>query len=156
MLQQRKLLVGENNLSSTAPRRVLEPVQLQIARAQFEPRLPFSAQQRPASCAQLMQAERLGHQIVGAPVQAAHPRVDLLTRGQHQHRKIRIEQSHFFKHLLAILHWHVQVKNCQIRQLLAKCLHRRAAIIGQVDAMPVSLKATAEELSQRLVVFGNE
>jgi hypothetical protein len=63
---------------------------------------------------------------------------------------------HLFEHLLAILHRHVQIENGQIRQLLSKCLHRRAAIVGQVDAMSIGLQTAAQELPQRFVVFGNE
>ena len=139
-----------------AARGVIQPVQFQIAGAQLQPRLALAPQQRPAAGAQLMQAEGLGHQVVGAAVEAANPRVHLLPRGQHQHRQVGIERANLFEHLLAVLDRHVQIENGQIGHLLAKGLDGRPSVVGQANAMPVGLQPPAQKQSQRLVVFGDQ
>ena len=58
-----------------------------------------------------MQAERFGHQVVGAAVEAAHPRVDFLPAGEYQYRQVGIEHAHLFEHLLAVFDGQVQVQN---------------------------------------------
>ena len=118
--------------------------------------LAFAAQQGTAPRAQLMQAERLGHQVVRSAIEAAHPGVDLLPSGQHQHRQIGIERAYFFEHLLTVLHRHVQVQNGQIGHLGAKRLHGGAAIVGHADAVTIGLQPSAQKQPQRSVIFGNE
>ena len=156
MLEKREFLVGENDQATPAPRRVIQPVQFQIAGPQLQPRLALAAQQSTAPRAQLMQAERLGHQVVRSAIEAAHPRVDLLPSGQHQHRQIGIERANFFEHLLAILHRHIQVQNGQIRHLGAKRLNGGSAVVGHADTVTVGLKSPAQKQPQSSVIFGNK
>jgi hypothetical protein len=145
MLQQRKFFVGEHNRPASALGVVLQAVQLQIAGAQQQPRLPFTTKQRAAAGAQFLQAEWLGHKVVGAVVQAAHPRVDFQPSRQHQNRQIGVEHAHFVQHLLAVLHRHVQIEDCQIGHLLPECLHCLAAVCGQANAMTVCFKASRQK-----------
>ncbi len=149
-------LLVKNDRPAAAPRGVVQPVQFQVAGAQLQPRLPLAAQQRPAARPQFVQAERLRHQVIGAAVEATHARVHLLPGRQHQHRQIGIQRANFLEHLLAILDGHIQVENRQVRHLLAKCLHRRGAIAGKTNTMPIGLQAAAQKLPQCLVVFGDE
>ena len=136
--------------------RVVQPVQFEVAGPQQQPRLALAAQQSPAAGAQLVQAEGLDHQVVGAEVQAADARVHLLPGGQHQHRQIRVERAHLFEHLLAVLDRHVEIENGQVGRFLAKCLDRCGSIVGQADTVPVGLQAAAQKQPQRLVVFGDQ
>ena len=154
MFEQCKFLVREHDQARAPARRVVQPVQFQISGTQPQPRIPLAPQQRPAACAQLMQAERLGHQVVGAPVKAAHARVYLLARGQHQHRQVGIQDTNFLEYLLAILHRHIQVKNGQIGHILAKCFHGGSAVVRHSNAVPIGFEAAAQKQPQRLVVFG--
>ena len=124
VLEQGEFLVGEHDRLARAAGRMVQTVQFQVAGAQLQPRLALAPQQGPAAGPQFMQAEGLDHQIVGAPVQAAHARVHLLARGQHQHRQVGVQRRELFKHLLAVLDRHVQIENGQVGHVLAKCLHR--------------------------------
>ena len=118
---------------------MVQPIQFQIAGAQQQAHLALAPQQRPAAGPQFMQAEGLDHQVVGPAVQAADARVHLLAGGQNQHRQIRVHRAHLFQHLLPVLDWHIEIENGQVRQLLAKCLHRCGPIVGQADTVPISL-----------------
>ena len=88
VLEQRELFVGKIDCRAAAPRRMVQPIQLEIAGAQVQPRLSLAPQQRPATRAQLVQAERLQHHVVRAMIEAAHPRVHLLPPSQYQDRQI--------------------------------------------------------------------
>jgi hypothetical protein len=100
-----------------------------------------------------MQAERFQHQIVGAAIQAPYPRLDLLARGQDQYGEVGVKGAYLFKNLLAVFDRHIEIENGQVRQLLPEGLNRRSAVLRQTDAVSVCLKATAQEHSQRFVVF---
>ena len=136
--------------------RVIHAVQFQVAGAQQQLGFPLAPQQGAAPGAQFVQAERLGHQVVGAAVEAADPRFHFLTRGQHQHGQIGIHHAHFFEHLLAILHRQVQIEDGQVGQILAKRLHGGNAIAGHAHAMAVRLQPPAQKRSQRPIVFRNQ
>ena len=135
---------------------MIQPVQFQVAGTQQQPRLALAAQQGTATRPQFVQAEGLQHKIVGPAIQAAHPRVHLLPRGQHQHRQVGVQSAKLREHLLAVFHRHVQIENGQVGQLLAKCLHRGSSVVDQANAMPVGLQTTAEKHSQCPVVFGDQ
>ncbi len=156
VLQQGKFLVGEHNGLSGAPGRMLQPVQFQVAGAQGQPRLPLAAQQSAAPRPQFVQAERFRHQIVGPAVEAPHPRVHLLPRGQHHHRKIGAHQANLVEDAFSVLHRQIQIQNGQVGQILAERLHGGASIERHPDAMPVGLQPASQKQPQRLVIFGDQ
>ena len=149
------MLVSTTGIAAAAGG-VVQPVQFQVAGAQLQPRLALAPQQCPAAGPQLMQAEGLDHQVVGAQIEAANACVHLLPGGEHQHRQIGVERADLLEHLFAILDRHVQVENGQIGHLLAKGLHRCSPVVGQANTMPVGLQAAAQKQSQCLVIFGDQ
>ena len=52
-----------------------------VADAQQQPGFPLAAEQSAATGAKLMQAEGLGHEVVGAVIQTTHARFDFLSCG---------------------------------------------------------------------------
>src|SRR5665213_1278655 len=103
-----------------------------------------------------METEGLGHQVVGSEIEAADARVHLLPGGENENRQVSVERANLFKDLLAVLDGHVEIKNGQVGQILAKRFHSSSAIMGQANAMSISLQTPAQKQSQRLVVFGDQ
>jgi hypothetical protein len=100
-----------------------------------------------------MQAERLDHQVVGAKIEAAYTGVDLLAGRQDQNREVEVKRSDFFKNLLTVLDRHVQIQDCEVRQILPKGLDGVAAIVDETNAMSIGLKPAAQKQSQCFVVL---
>src|ERR1035437_4336432 len=135
---------------------MVKAVQLKIACTQLQAGFPLAPQQGPATGPEFVQAEWLGHQVVGPKIEATNPRLDLLAGGQHQHREFVVQKSDLFKNLFSILEGQVEIENRQIRSFLTKCLDCSRSIAGHTYAMPIGLEAAAQKQSQRLIVFGDQ
>jgi hypothetical protein len=90
-----------------------------------------------------VKAEGFGHQVVGAAVKAADPRINLLPGGEDEHRQIHIECANLFEDLLAVLDRHTEVEDGEIGQVLAKGLNGGSAVMGKSNPMPVGFQTAA-------------
>jgi hypothetical protein len=102
-----------------------------------------------------MQAERFQHQIVGAAIETANPRVDLLACCQHQHRQISIHDSQLLQYLFSILYRQIEIQDCEVGNLIAKRIDGGSAVMDQTDPMPFGFQTAHQEQAQRLIVFGD-
>jgi prophage DNA circulation protein len=103
-----------------------------------------------------MKAEGFDHQVVRTEVKATDARIHLLPGSQNQYRQVSVQTSNLCEDLFPILDRHVEIQNGQIGQVLTKGLYGGSSIMGQANAMSVSLQTPAQKQSQRLVVFGDQ
>jgi len=135
---------------------MLHAVEFEITGAQQQARFPLAAQQGAAAGAELVQAEGLGHQVVGAAVEAAHAGFDFLPAGENQDREVGLGGANLLKHVLAVFDRKVEIEDCQVRQILAKCLDGSAAVHYHAHAVSIGFEPSREKHSQRAIIFGNQ
>jgi hypothetical protein len=143
MFEQCEFLVGKLDRLISSAGRVFQAIELEIARTQLEASFPFAAEQCPAASPKLMEAEGLDHEVVCAEIQATNTGVDLLTGGQDQNREVKVQCTDLLQHLFTILHWHIQIENGQVRQILTEGFNGSASIKCQSNTMSISLKPAA-------------
>ncbi len=131
-------------------------VQFQVAGAQQQPGFALAAQQSAAAGSQFVQAEGLGHKVVGAAVETAHARLHLLASGKHQNRQIGVDEPDLLEHLFAVHHRQAEIQDGQIGQLLPEGFHGPCAIGHYRHAMPIGLEPAGEKHSQCSVVVCNQ
>ena len=134
-LEQQELGAREVQRALPAPGLVGEPVQAQVLEAQrlLLVDLVRSPEQRAHARHQLAQGERLDEVVVRAGVQAGDAVVDLLARGEHQHRRAVAALAHTPAHFQAVEHRHRDVEDDRVVGALAEALQRVAAVAGERD-----------------------
>jgi hypothetical protein len=142
MFQQSELFVGQHNRQRPAACGVVEAIQFQIAGAQLQACFPLAAQQGAAAGAEFVKAEGLGHQVVGAAVQAAYAGVHFLTGGENQNGQVGVERAHFLKNLLSVFDRHVQIKDGEIGQVLPEGLNGGPTVVRKTNTMSVGLQTS--------------
>jgi hypothetical protein len=89
---------------------------------------------------QLGHGERLGHVVVGAEVQAAHPVVDRVARRENQHRHGFLGRPQAPQHLETVHLRQADVEDDEVEALLRGGEHRLLAAPSDVDRIALGLQ----------------
>ncbi len=156
MFKQREFLVGDAQSSSATAHRMIETAQFEVAGTQHELTFFLPSQKRTTTRTQFEQAEWFGHQVVGAVVEAAYPRVHFVPAGEHKDRQFGVNLAHLPQCNLAVLDGHIQIKNRQVGHFAAECLDGLSSVVDGVHSMSVRLQSSPEEDAQSFIVFSDQ
>ena len=123
-------------------------------------RLARPAQERADPSAQLRVGERLGDHVVAAAVEQANARELVRARGQHDHRRVRIEladrrrsAAHRVEQRERLT---VQVGKDELRAVRAQQRQRAPPAIGQQDLVAVRRQLLGEEGARVLALLDDQ
>ena len=143
---------------AAAPGDLLCRVDLQVADAIDRRRLPVPApHHRPHAGQQLLPGERLDQVVVGPQVQALHPVLHAVPRGQAEHRRAarsrrrsvwRIANPSFARQHHVQQHRVVRVRLRQVQRLVP--------VVRQVDGVPLVAQPVGQRAGQRRMIFGDQ
>jgi len=123
------------------------------ARAAVRLRAP---EQRAHARGQLGHGEGLDHVVVGAQVEAPHPVLDGVARGQHQHRDRALGRPQAPQRLESVHLRQADVENHQVEALLGGGEHRLLAARSHVHRVTLGFQDPAQARRQGRVVFHDQ
>ena len=119
-----------------------------------------SAQERADPSAQLRVGERLGDHVVAAAVEHANARELVRARGQHDHRRVRVELADRRRAAAYRVEQRerltVQVGEHELRPVRAQQRQRVPAAIGQQDLVAVRRQLLGEEGARVLALLDDQ
>ena len=123
-------------------------------------RLARPAQQRADPSAQLRVGERLGDHVIAAAVEHANARELVRARGQHDHRRVRVELADRRRAAAYRVEQPerltVQVGEHELRPVRAQQRQRAPAAIGQQDLVAVGRQLLGEEGARVLALLDDQ
>ena len=130
--------------------------QLRLHRELLHQPLPF--EQRADARAQQHRVERLEQVVLRAHFDRAHHAVDLVQRGDddHRHRPHALVPPHPFQHLKAVHHRHHDVEQHEVEGLRGDAVERDLAVRRLLDGVPLALQPAAEDVAVGGVVVHDQ
>ena len=97
-----------------------------------------------------------GADLAAAKVEAAHPVIDRVARGEHQHRHAPLGGAQAAQHLEAVHLRQADVEDHQIEALLRGGEHRLLAARGEIDGVALGLQDATQAGGERRVILDNQ
>ena len=109
----------------------------------------LQAERRPDAGDQLHAFDRLGHEVVGAGFQSAHPILGLIEGGDHDHRQQPAARTRLYPaaDLIAVHARHLDVEKDEVGRLCPYLLERGFAVLGKADLAIQAGQVCLDQLS---------
>jgi hypothetical protein len=158
--QEVELAGGEGQRLATTGHHAGSEVDDEVAVAQHVDdlggRAGRSPQHRPHPQLELAQAERLGHVVVGAVLQALDPLVLLPARRDHDHRQVAAHRPEAPAHLQTAHSREHEVEQHEVRRALHEAVDRPVARRDRVDVVARPGQVGRDGLADRRVVLDEQ
>ena len=105
---------------------------------------------------QLLEGERLGHVVGGAPVEALDPVGDLALGGEHDHRQGRLASADRGQNLDPVAPGQHPVEDHQVEAAAERQPLALDAVGGWSDAVALGLETPREEVGDRRLVLDDQ
>jgi hypothetical protein len=160
-LQQRELGAGQVDPLAAARHLASAGVELEVGEAQEVHSavvlVAAAAEQGADSREQLLERERLRQVVVRAGIEALDPVLDLRPRREHQDGQAAASPADRAADLEAVHARHQDVEDDRVRLGLGlEARQRIAAVLGELDLVPLELERAAQRLAHRPLVVDGE
>src|SRR5688500_18864218 len=134
-----------------------EQIDLEIAdRESGRVRDPAAAHQRADACHQLRERKRLDEIVVGTAVEAGHPILQRIARGEHEHGRLEAARAQRAQDLEAVPARQRQIEQDRVERFGVDAEERRFASPLDDDVVLLALKALAQGVGDFLFVLDYE
>jgi hypothetical protein len=119
-------------------------------------RAESASRERTHARLEFLQREGLGHEIVGAEVEALHALVDAVGRGEDQHRQRGAARAQLAQHLESVQARQAEIEDQQVEFVRGEGGVRLGAARDLVDGIARSAERAQQAVREDLVVFGDQ